>query len=408
MICSISGDIQHSSVSQEEPNVNFAPSRFQELLDSYSSSFTVHGLSKIWHGTLIERLFWGVCIVAISSFIMYMGSIYVTRYLAKGVRSDITYEEHQEIDMPALSFCLKSTFFNTFFCYNNTSIHPGITCNTAKKHSAMRFYDGSDWKELEDVGNNCHVFGINKTYPIAPEKQFIRFQFYTPNIRFEEIVIKAVHQSQMRASSDFVFITQFNTYIKLSTRVDWKIRFEKTKISRLPAPYPSNCTNDGNLFSSINTSPSQQEECAMLYMHRECGVVVDRWRRYVSGKILPLNTSKYATREECLSRVIDFVELKALPNCNTRPRCKEERYDPKLEVLLRASPNIMNVEVFFDKPITMNINETPDYQFADFIGGLGGFIGVCIGMSLFSILELIVYTFLYIVKRVKRACRLSA
>ena len=71
----------------------------------------------------------------------------------------------------------------------------------------------------------------------------------------------------MRASSDFVFMTQFNTYIRLSSRDDWKIKFEKTKLSHLPAPYHSDCTNDGNRFSSINTKSSKQEKCAMLQGH---------------------------------------------------------------------------------------------------------------------------------------------
>ena len=99
-----------------------------------------------------------------------MGTLYVSRYIQKGIRTDITFKEQSQIDLPAISFCLEGTFYSNFPCYNNTTFHY-FRCNTTKVPSEMLFDDGNSREQLTDVGENCHLFGANKTYSIAPEKQ---------------------------------------------------------------------------------------------------------------------------------------------------------------------------------------------------------------------------------------------
>ena len=162
---------QESAENHQIANNNSAKSQFKELLYSYSSNFSIHGLSKVCHGLLLERLIWGFCTMAIFSFILYMGYLYVARYLAKGVRTEFTYEEHQEMDLPPISFCLSRTFFSTSFCYKNQSYFREYPCNMTKIHTKMWLDADNRYEPVKDLGNNCHVFGLNKTYSVNPNKK---------------------------------------------------------------------------------------------------------------------------------------------------------------------------------------------------------------------------------------------
>ena len=50
-----------------------------------------------------------------------------------------------------------------------------------------------------------------------------------------------------------------------------------------------------------------------------------------------------------------------------------------------------------------SIKQVPDYTLEDFLGAMGGMVGLCVGASILSVIELIVYSILSIMnKLVKR------
>ena len=74
-----------------------------ELMESYSNNFTVHGLYKVLHGHFIERLFWGLATIVTFSLVTYFGSMYIARYLAYEHRTLVDYHEHQSIELPVIT-----------------------------------------------------------------------------------------------------------------------------------------------------------------------------------------------------------------------------------------------------------------------------------------------------------------
>ena len=328
-----------------------------------------------------------------------MGYLYVARYLAKGVRTEFTYEEHQEMDLPPISFCLSRTFFSTSFCYKNQSYFREYPCNMTKIHTKMWLDADNRYEPVKDLGNNCHVFGLNKTYSVNPnKKQMVKFFFFAPAP--SALILSVRSQEELETVSDFTMITQLNTYTHIRGGHQWNVFIDKTEVYRLPDPYPSQCTDEGNVFSKVNTLGSKQEACALSYMLRECGDVIDRWKRYVKDEILPYNTTKYASRRDCLHKVTNFISWKVAPDCDSRLQCHGVRYDIRTESFPTTN-SYTRIDVYFDKPHTTKMSEIPDYRFEDFIGALGGFVGICVGMSIFSILELIWYMFLSLVSKVK-------
>ena len=199
-----------------------------------------------------------------------------------------------------------------------------------------------------------------------------------------------------------VYISRLNAKLTLINGIH-EIRLGRREIHRLAAPYKSNCTNEGNLFSNINSADSNEETCALNYMYQECGVVVDAWVKYAPQKVLPYNATKYDSRENCLDEVITLLVDKAIPDCSTKLPCYEVNNYVEDYFYFEDSRKQKNIEIhiYFSSPIVTDMEEILDYTFSDFLGPFGGFVGVCIGMSFVSVIELIVYAVCFLVEKVK-------
>ena len=46
------------------------------------------------------------------------------------------------------------------------------------------------------------------------------------------------------------------------------------------------------------------------------------------------------------------------------------------------------------------IKQVPDFTMEEFLGAFGGIVGLCVGASLLSVIELLLYIILYIVKKI--------
>ena len=158
------------------------------------------------------------------------------------------------------------------------------------------------------------------------------------------------------------------------------------------------------MFSEINTATSRQETCAFRFMLKECGAVVDRWRRYAPKNSLPLS-EKYNSIKDCLRKTSQVIFSRTIPNCTTQLSCNEIKYsDLVSRNIFKAPQDTVKLDFYIKTPIVTIMKETPDFTLGDLFGQLGGFVGICCGMSFLSILELIVYFVLFIARKVRKAC----
>ena len=65
------------------------------------------------------------------------------------------------------------------------------------------------WEELANAGGNCYIIGTNKTYSIAPEKQFIALEFDTPN-KDDSLILNVLDPNEIKKDTQFIAITQLN------------------------------------------------------------------------------------------------------------------------------------------------------------------------------------------------------
>ena len=252
---------------------------------------------------------------------------------------------------------------------------------------------------LQQSEDGCFVFDVNTS--IAPRKGFVQFFYNEPHMRSLTISYQTPREHNNRRAN--MHATQYTTLRHLQ-HGEHILKLVKQEIHRLPTPYKSRCSDEGNLFSNINTATSKQETCAVNYMFQECGTVVDRWRKYAPKKSFPVSNTKYNSTQDCLQQTADIIAIKPIPNCSTQPSCNEVIFSELYQNTDIATDSDVFLEFFINSPIVTIMRETPDFSVGDLFGQLGGFIGVCCGMSFLSILELIVYTVLFAVNKISKAC----
>ena len=125
---------------------------------------------------------------------------------------------------------------------------------------------------------------------------------------------------------------------------------------------------------------------------------------YAPKKTFPVSNTKYNSTQDCLNQTLGIIFTQPIPNCPTHFPCNEVLLS-ELYQNLDSATNYDGVRLDFlmSSPIVTIMRETPDFSLSDLFGQLGGFIGVCCGMSFLSILELIVYTVLFVVRKTRRA-----
>ena len=52
------------------------------------------------------------------------------------------------------------------------------------------------------------------------------------------------------------------------------------------------------MVANVNTATSRQETCALQYMHKECGVVIEKLRKYATCNSISLHNTKYRITKE--------------------------------------------------------------------------------------------------------------
>ena len=102
------------------------------------------------------------------------------------------------------------------------------------------------------------------------------------------------------------------------------------------------------------------------------------------------NFGKYSSIEDCISKITPQLLRRIPPNCSCPQSCHETTYRSSLTYSGTTKADVQLYLYYRDKKIT-SINEVEDYPLHDLLGSLGGTLGLCIGMSIVSFIELVVY-----------------
>ena len=392
------------------PNEKRFSNKLDQMLEKYQSSFTMHGVAFIIKGKLLESVIWAIFTLGVLALASYMTSNYMSRYFTKDVRTEIRYIDMSGTDWPTISlFSIDDILSNMFMCHNGTKheydeiTEEGkmVPCNELIQFKATALDAPLKTSSGFVIVNKNGIYvekgrGKNMHIGIA----------FKDEQKFEKISIVFDSTSDFQNRKELSFVSQFKFNTEL-TRGKYDITVEKEVIKRLPSPYKSNCSSEKTLFSDTYTASSCEEECLFHKVYKTCGDVPDVWKKYLRKPAQPDHRQGFPNQVSCISKILDqatngFVSL----DCYCPAACNEVSYKTDVKRLESTDESEWDWEIavmYSSTRRVTSIKQVPDYTLEDFLGAMGGMVGLCVGASILSVIELIVYSILSIMnKLVKR------
>lgn len=202
-----------------------------------------------------------------------------------------------------------------------------------------------------------------------------------------------------------------------------RIILQKQVYRRLPPPYPSKCTEKGPvIYPGLYTPRNCKRSCFVEYAKKACGGT-DAFVEYFTGEKRdpPLNI----TELKCFyDKQIEAAWPVNAKKCNCPLQCYEETFFPMVSQSLWPAPsdlpyykkifasslglnattmtdefvysNFLKINIFFSELAYEQVTEMPEWTSQKLVSDIGGQMGIWIGASLFSILELIIFLFYFV------------
>ena len=358
---------------------------------TYVESFTIHGLSKVFLGKPLERVFWFLTLFGVLSFVGYKVYGDYIKYYRYEYRTEIRIEDVEKLIYPALILCSSDFDDHYPICYKNNNSH----CLGTKRPSLRS--GNLDLFELNETTHQKYSSCVKLSPQQNPSFDFadsIFGIFYAKSNDHEVLRVSVVDDQET--------ITQVgpNTHKKVEIIEPgfYNLEIESVTVTnRLRAPYAPNCSDGGNevnVFGGNYTKQKCYETCLLRAMIRECGGVVDQYRKYMTPSDESLLNSTRVTKtveevRECIRNL--YLHHK----CQCPLPCYEVSYLYRLSKSNELSTSNAVGRFAFrmidqNKRIT-KVTQVPIYTSDDFFADIGSWLGLLAGVSLLSLVEIFVF-----------------
>ena len=258
---------------------------------------------------------------------------------------------------------------------------------------------------------------------------------------------KDIHFNSNDQEDIAIMIHKPGTYPDLSYRPIFPETGTHTKVAlrrkvsrRLPDPAPSKCVHGRKAFKYRmfpgSYEPSQcKDSCHLYKAYMECGDVPEYYRLLIGPRALPtLNISSIVDQKACLQKHEQDYKVKRYSGeCDCPPSCssvthetmiisskwprkiQEKSVEDYMQKTLGSPTNIINnealqrdfafISVFFDDFTESVEEEVKRYSLFSLLSDLGGQAGLYLGASFFSIVELALVLFFYLLGEIKKLIR---
>jgi hypothetical protein len=211
------------------------------------------------------------------------------------------------------------------------------------------------------------------------------------------------------------FLSSTAEEILVETGKHSSISIKKTIMHKTPMPH-SECQDLGDFKSNLydyiklNHVEYRQKDCFELCLQK---LIIDECKCFypwlsVYGKMTQpcFNSTQFHCLAKKFNEVIDEIETMCSPQCPLE--CDSITYDLGMSSLrfpnkqfydsLELKPKVLsynkfrrlylNLEIFFPVKQYTEISENPKVPFADLVSNIGGALGVFLGLSVFSFIEI--------------------
>ena len=401
----------------------------------YIEGSTLHGLNRAYSSShQSEKWFWIFMIIA-GLFGLTIGfSILVFKYLAYEINLEITDRIDEDVEFPSITFCNNeriSTSYMTDEYYGYYGKHPiqsafsdhfyeyakkfpyfcrifGQNCNFTEDFTTYGYHDpcitwnmkGLVAQKLPGIYNGIEMaFFLNAT-----------ITNYTNYLHSKNTITVIMHSSNEFPS---IFFDNFEIGAGVQTRIELK----KRKYLRLPSPYPSKCTDINKLLDTKEvysyTRNSCFEMCFIRQVLKDCGVVMQPRFRALIPDWMIAQYEKNVTLDEYTNchRILKWeFFINGLGYCDCPLACNEVIYNRRIQTvpldveylysfisqnnislgdLDNFKKSIFSIRVYYPRLESENAVERAAYEMSDVFNDFGGLLGLAIGASVISVVELL-------------------
>ena len=197
--------------------------------------------------------------------------------------------------------------------------------------------------------------------------------------------------------------------VTLSQKYDYTFNIRKSLYVRLPSPFPSRCTYSSkhNILSGKYTVTTCVESIHFMDILIHCGDTVD----YVKRLIKPEDRLKYKLAKNfSISETLQCIDYYSKTNViHSTETCPVPCEELKLTTMSTRSDSrditTYTVDIQLqDVDSYQIIKEHQVFTWDQLAGGVGGFLGLMIGASFVSVIEILVYLCLCLIQKCYKKC----
>ena len=426
-----------------------------EKINDYVSGFTVHGLTRVLTAPRKESVFW---FIALATGLLI--SIFVVNGLAKKYTRYEVYTEIRSIvtdknRFPSVSFCEFNMLLDGYFAYCGKPFSSNQKGGDEKKICHLEqipepkdvYNDSPDtWSNGLFNINACIQWGLGKSNvsKLVQSRKRLNHSCFTWNyegdfydmyshvsllFEFKKPVWMKRRPSVIAIPHDS-HITEIDltTSINLNPRRKNQLTMGLTKIHRKEHPYPSKCINGGrgkDLLPGIYSRRTCAETQFYKKIYETCGDTTDYMRPYMRQAYQHENAGSAVTRKynnqthtnytavsKCISNMISKMDNNQLRGSCPFP-CNEleiatfathAEMDEDFETIVSSNDTkyYYQVELQLLNVDSYKIMEEKElYTWDQMACEIGGFLGLVMGASMLSMIEIIACSWFYAVKRAK-------
>ena len=442
--------VQENSISEVRA-FKAKSSSHTEQANAYKESFTIHGLSKVFTGTICERVFWFLVLACCLGIVAFVSHGFYKQYSDHDFRTEIRMVDIKEPILPALLVCNYKVNFKKrelltqggTFCFNGID-SSNRRCNESSrfkgrvKHLASTFY-----KERIQVSESSATDAPGNCIQLNREKRALHPNKSAPLITIIGLKTVTIHAREPDDFPASFLAAEFPENGYHAGKYVIKIK-EKATIRRLKSPYQSNCTDgtpESNVFPGNYTRDKCKRTCMFHKMLNECGGVPDVWKKYLRAdhvSKLNKNQSQWWSIPSCFEK--EIIEKNPTKDCYCPLPCHEVTYkltveriydSYELNVLEKRVNKFENWLKYIHEKCSKNhshcwdtvyenythkevrkpwrdrikfwftydsfqdaeISEFPVYPIEQFFSDIGGWMSLLVGMSALSLVELLAFFF---------------
>ena len=416
---------------------------------------TIHGFGKIFtHKKVTGRVIWAIIFLSSCGFLFSQLFGSVQKFLRRDFVTKVEMKREKELDFPTITICDSDKDHAPVMSNFSSKCSPNQSRNEELfDYGCKLFLAGMKYACVFDSFRKCsfpddftpalnpsYCYSMNRNGFLQqsnPDRLYgLEMLMFKNSSEFTAVDNNGMHPLRWSQQKRGLFVKvhassvnigiSLEEVIPLASGYYTEVALKKKAYTRLKHPYPANCSSFSsvkNVFGGNYTVKNCLISCTLHAMYRECGNVLPHFWRYMTPEEYPRwqNLSKSIP---CLQRV--YNESSKL-ECDCPQPCYEQKYETKVTIsplihshftpnLMKElgkrfnktdnvtmklfKPHIARLSVFYESFVTEKHIEQELYEVESLLSDFGGLMGLLVGASVISLVELAMLIVTSLFKRI--------